>query len=150
MLKVGQKVPAGSTGVLQDGSPVDLSAPGQPVILFFYPKAFTMICTKEACGFRDSHEALVGKGARVLGISRDDTETLQRFKSEYKLPYDLVSDKDGKLTAAFEVKQLGGLLSRPKRVTYLIDAGGVVRGVFHHELSAAKHVEDATAALAKL
>ncbi len=150
MLKVGQKVPAGSQGVLQDGSKVDLGAPEQAVILFFYPKAFTMICTKEACGFRDVHEQMVGQGARVLGISRDDAETLQRFKAELKLPYDLVADVDGKLTALFEVKQLGGLLSRPKRVTYLIDKTGVVRGVFHHELSANAHVKDAMEALQKL
>ena len=136
----------------QDGNAVSLAdfKGKQNVVLYFYPKDDTPGCTKEACGFRDAHEDMVGKGARVLGISRDDAETLQRFKAELKLPYDLVADVDGKLTALFEVKQLGGLLSRPKRVTYLIDKTGVVRGVFHHELSANAHVKDALEALQKL
>ena len=149
MLKVGQRIAPGSAGVLQDGSPIDLGQPtGKPLILFFFPKAFTPGCTREACGFRDAHEELVGRhGARVLGISRDDPATLLRFQQEYRLSFDLVSDRDGSLTAAFDARRLGGIVSWPKRVTYLIDGDAVVRGAFRHELSMQAHIVDAKQAL---
>lgn len=67
---------------------------GQRVILFFYPKAKTPGCTRQACGFRDRWEVINAAGATVLGISPDDPETLRRWQEEESFPYELLSDPD--------------------------------------------------------
>ena len=67
---------------------------GQRVIVYFYPKANTPGCTTEACDFRDNLAALKGQGYDVYGVSGDDPQELQRFVTEYHLPYTLLSDPD--------------------------------------------------------
>lgn len=132
------------SGTLQDGSQFTLSsARGRPLVLYFYPRDFTPGCTREACSFRDAHEELVGvHGARVIGVSRDSPESHARFVREYKLPFDLLSDPDGRIARAFGAAYLGGLLPLTRRMTFVIDAQGIVRGIFRHELSVERHVED--------
>ncbi len=144
MLKVGSRVPR-VAGTLQDGTPVDLGvASGRPVVVYFYPKAFTPVCTREACSFRAAYAELSGRyGATIFGVSRGSPETHARFKYSYDLPFDLVSDPDGAIARAFGVLYLGGLLPLTKRATFVIDSEGVVRGSFHHEFSAQRHVRDA-------
>ena len=97
-LKVGDKAPD-FTLPDSEGKPVTLSrllAHG-PVILAFYPKAFTAGCTKQNSNFRDKYAEVEKKGAQVLGISVDDVATQRKFKAEYKLPYPLLSDTGGKV-----------------------------------------------------
>ncbi len=97
-LKVGDKAPD-FTLPDSEGKPVTLSrllAQG-PVILAFYPKAFTAGCTKQNSNFRDKYAEVEKKGAQVLGISVDDVATQRKFKAEYKLPYPLLSDTGGKV-----------------------------------------------------
>jgi peroxiredoxin Q/BCP len=97
-LKVGDKAPD-FTLPDTEGKPVTLSqllARG-PVILAFYPKAFTSGCTKQNINFRDQYAEVEKKGGQVLGISIDDVATQRRFKVEYKLPYPLLSDAKGKV-----------------------------------------------------
>ena len=151
MLTAGARIPAVS-GVLSGGGRFDFGAPsGAPLVLFFYPKAFTPTCTKEACGFRDAHEGLLGLGgARVLGISRDKPENNRRFKEQYRLPFELVSDEDGAIAKAFDVQLFGGLIPASQRVTFVIDGGGVVRGVFKNMFNAQLHVDEAKATLREL
>jgi thioredoxin-dependent peroxiredoxin len=97
-LKVGDQAP---DFTLPDtaGKPVTLSRVLErgPVILAFYPKAFTSGCTKQNSNFRDKYGEVEKKGAQVLGISVDDVATQLRFKAEYKLPYPLLSDVGGKV-----------------------------------------------------
>lgn len=78
-----------------DGSTVDLAdATRNGTVVYFYPKAFTPGCTTEACDFRDNLAALKGQGYDVYGVSGDDPQELQRFVTEYHLPYTLLSDPD--------------------------------------------------------
>jgi peroxiredoxin Q/BCP len=101
-LKAGDKAPD-FTLPDTEGKPVTLSqllAKG-PVILAFYPKAFTSGCTKQNSSFRDHYDEIARKGAQVFGISTDSVETQKRFKTEYKLPYPLLSDADGKVSKAY-------------------------------------------------
>jgi peroxiredoxin Q/BCP len=101
-LKAGDKAPD-FTLPDTEGMPVTLSkllAQG-PVILAFYPKAFTSGCTKQNSNFRDKYAEVEKKGAQVLGISVDDVATQKRFKTEYKLPYPLLSDLGGKVAAQY-------------------------------------------------
>lgn len=111
------------------------------LVLFFYPKDDTPGCTAEACAFRDEHEALAEAGACVAGISADDVESHQRFAGKYQLPYRLLSDRDGELRRRFGVPKTLGLLAG--RVTYVIDAHGIVRHVFNSQLRTRQHVEEA-------
>jgi peroxiredoxin Q/BCP len=101
-LKVGDKAPD-FTLPDQDGSPVSLSAvlKGGPVILAFYPKAFTPGCNKQNSNFRDKYAEVEQKGARVFGVSTDSVETQKKFKAEFKLPDSLLSDEGGKVSKLY-------------------------------------------------
>jgi len=113
----------------------------QVVVLFFYPKNNTSVCTKEACSFRDAYERFVQAGAVVIGVSGDSAESHQDFAAQHRLPFPLVSDPGGELRKRFGVPKTMGLL--PGRVTYVIDREGVVRLVFNSQLDAEGHVSRA-------
>jgi len=117
----------------------------QAVVVFFYPKDGSPVCTKEACAFRDAYEAFVEAGAVVIGVSGDSAARHQAFASDHRLPFVLVSDKDGNARRAFGVPKSMGLL--PGRVTYAIDQEGIVRHVFRSQLDAARHVQEALDAI---
>ena len=118
------------------------------VVLFFYPKDGTAVCTKEACSFRDAYEDFVQAGAAVIGVSSDPVESHQVFASGHRLPFVLLSDADGSLRKAFGVPKTLGLL--PGRVTYVIDKEGVVRHVFSSQFAADRHVSEALAIVRQL
>ena len=78
----------------QDGNEVTLSgllADG-PVVIFFYPRAFTPTCTAEACGFRDAFEEFAQAGARIVGISADSVEKQKQFHTKHQLSFPVLSD----------------------------------------------------------
>jgi peroxiredoxin Q/BCP len=89
----------------QDGETVDLSGfKGQKaLVIFFFPKAFTPGCTAESCGFSDERAKYLEKGYEVFGVSRDTPEQLKKFKEEYKLAYQLLSDPEGQLAKSLGV-----------------------------------------------
>jgi peroxiredoxin Q/BCP len=111
------------------------------VVLFFYPKDNSMVCTSEACSFRDSHEAFKELGAEVIGISSDAGESHARFAARHRLPFILLSDPDGAVRKRFGVPKTFGLL--PGRTTYIIDKNGVIRHVFSSQFRAKRHVNEA-------
>lgn len=111
------------------------------VVLFFYPKDHTAVCTAEACAFRDAYEDFVKAGAVVIGISSDSLASHQRFAANQKLPFLLLSDGDSAIRRAFGVPKTLGFL--PGRVTYVIDQQGIVRHIFNAQLAAARHVTEA-------
>lgn len=110
------------------------------VVLFFYPKDNSPVCTAEACAFRDSYERFRDAGAEVIGVSADSDQSHKRFASRHKLPFHLISDPDGSLRALFGVPKTLGLF--PGRVTYLIDREGVVQHVISSQLQASRHVDE--------
>lgn len=125
MLKEGDKAPefaltddAGNTVSLKDFA-------GKKVVVYFYPKDDTPGCTKEACGFRDNYDAILAKGAVVLGISPDDPSSHERFKNKFDLPFYLLADPEKQVIQAFgawgektrDGKTTEGLL----RSTFVID-----------------------------
>jgi peroxiredoxin Q/BCP len=113
----------------------------QAVVLFFYPKDGTPVCTKEACAFRDAYEDFVDAGAAVIGVSGDSAARHQSFASSHRLPFVLVSDAEGEARRAFGVPKSLGIL--PGRVTYVIDKEGIVRHVFRSQFGADRHVREA-------
>lgn len=112
---------------------------GKALIIYFYPKDFTKVCTAEACEFRDQFEAFRSLDVPVLGISRDDIPTHERFKKEYKLPFDLLSDQSGKVCKAYDA--LIPLIKMPKRITYLLDQEHKIVGVFADMFESRGHIE---------
>jgi peroxiredoxin Q/BCP len=118
------------------------------VVLYFYPKDDTPVCTKEACAFRDAYEDFVQAGAVVIGVSSDSLDRHQAFASGHRLPFLLLADEDGSLRKAFGVPKTLGLLAG--RVTYVIDKAGLVRHVFNSQFSADRHVTEALEIVRKL
>lgn len=104
---------------------------GKTVIIYFYPKDSTPGCTKEACGFRDLHDELAGKGIVVLGVSKDGIASHGRFIASHQLPFVLLSDPDTTMMqayGAFGEKVLYGKKSVGTiRSTVVIGPDGIVR-----------------------
>ncbi|MGA0160598.1 MAG: peroxiredoxin [Vulcanococcus sp.] len=147
-LKSGDRAPLIA---LQDQNGVERRSDqlaGKALVLFFYPKDDTPGCTMEACAFRDSYADLQALGAEVWGVSGDNASSHQRFASRHNLPYPLLVDQNNQLRKAFGVPGVLGLL--PGRVTYVIDASGVVRHVFNNLLDGPAHRREALDCLKRL
>ena len=115
------------TAAAQDGTSVHLAAlKGKPVVVYFYPKDETPGCTKEACSFRDSWEALSKTGAVLIGVSADTLESHKQFVAHWKLPFLLASDPDGSIGKLFGVP----FESYHQRQTIEIGADGTVKKVY--------------------
>ncbi|WP_375754537.1 peroxiredoxin [Corallococcus exercitus] len=89
-----------------------------PVIVAFFPKAFTSGCTKELTAYRDRYKDIEQVQGQVLAFSTDDAETLTRFKSELKAPFAFIPDPDGKVVGAYDVKM--PVLTVSKRYTFVV------------------------------
>ena len=128
MLKAGDQAPLFSAAN-QDGVLFDLaSRKGEGyTVLYFYPKAGTPGCTKQACAFRDSIKAIKDLGAAVYGISGDTTEQLKKFHTEHRLPFDLLADPDAKVIELYGAK--APLLKMAKRWTFILDPDLKIRWV---------------------
>ena len=146
-MKIGEQAPNFKT-VADDGSKFSLSdlIGKTNIVLYFYPKDFTMGCTKEACSFRDQWEKVLSLKTTVVGISSDSPETHTNFKKEHKLPFTLVSDEDK------SVRKLYGATGMflPQRVTFVIDKSGKIRNIFNSQLNISKHVEEALKTLGNI
>ncbi len=133
MLGEGDKVPGLKTQ-LSDGTDLDLSAPGQPLVLYFYPKDDTSGCTKEAQDFTDLAGDFAKAGVKVVGLSRDPMKKHDKFIAKYDLKVPLASDEDGAISDAFgtwvEKSMYGRKYMGMERATYLIGADGRVLKVW--------------------
>lgn len=147
-VKIGDQVPDFSLQN-QHGEMVSVKQfLGKPFVLFFYPKDDTPGCTKEACGFRDAYAELRDLEAEVIGISADSPASHLDFAKKYDLPFVLLSDEGNRARKLLGVKgSLFGLL--PGRVTYVVDAKGVVRHIFDSQIQAERHVKEALEQLRK-
>jgi thioredoxin-dependent peroxiredoxin len=129
MIEEGSKVP-GITVSATDGSSVDLAAPGQPLVLYFYPKDDTSGCTREAQDFTALAAEFGKAGVKVIGVSRDPMKSHEKFIGKYGLAVPLASDADGRISDAFgtwvEKSMYGRKYMGMERATYLIDADGRV------------------------
>ncbi|HYD34431.1 MAG TPA: peroxiredoxin [Methylophilaceae bacterium] len=103
---------------------------GSWLVLYFYPKDDTPGCTKQACSFRDDLFQLEKLGAKVVGVSVDDTESHAQFARKYNLPFPLLSDKDGKVADKYGALINLGVIKKAKRYTFLIDPQGTIAKVY--------------------
>src|SRR5689334_23794759 len=126
---VGQRAPD-FTLTDQDRQAVTLSSQrGKPVVLAFFPAAFSSVCTKELCTFRDSLARLNGANAQVFGISVDTFFTLKAFHDDQKLTFPLLSDFNKQAIRDYGVfnEDMIGLKGIAKRAVFVIDKDGIVR-----------------------
>ncbi len=118
---------------------------GQAVVLYFYPKDNTPGCTTEAMQFRDRHKDFVKAGALVLGVSRDNMTSHEKFSQNLELPFELIADTEEKLCHMFGVVKnkimYGKKVKGIERSTFLIDAAGVLRAEWRG-IKVAGHVDE--------
>ena len=96
--------------------------------IFFTPKNFTKVCTAEVCEFRDAFSEFRDLNVKVVGISQDSIASHHKFKKENKLPFELLSDPNGKVAKVF--KATVPLIGMNRRVTYLLDKDLRVKAVY--------------------
>ena len=144
MLKIGEKAPEFS--LLSDANEsVSLTDfLGKTVILYFYPKDDTPGCTTEACDFRDTFIQFTNANTVVLGVSKDNLKSHQKFKEKYNLPFTLLSDETREICEKYEVlaekSRYGKKYIGIDRSTFLIDTHGIIQGIWRG-VKAEGHVE---------
>ncbi len=129
------------------------SLKGKPFVLYFYPKADTPGCTKEACAFQEALPQLGKIGVEVIGVSRDKMKPIEKFAEKYSLTFPLASDEAGDVSTAYETWVEKSMYGRKymgmERSTFLIDGNGKIAKIWR-KVSVpghAKAVMDAVAAL---
>jgi len=129
MINEGDEVPALKTR-LSDGTDLDLSSPGGPLVLYFYPKDDTSGCTREAQDFTALAGDFAKAGVRVVGLSRDPMKKHDKFIAKYELKVPLASDEDGVISTALgtwvEKSMYGRKYMGMERSTFLIGKEGRV------------------------
>jgi len=123
-IEVGASAPE-ITGIDQDGATVSFADTYKKgiTLVYFYPKADTPGCTKEACSLRDSFATLRARGLEVIGVSEDQQEAQKKFQTKYNLPFTLIADHDGAVAKAFGVPTTMGFA---KRQSFLVQDGKIV------------------------
>lgn len=111
------------------------------VVVFFFPKAFTPICTKEASAFSREFERLSRAGYEVVGVSTDKQSTNDAFAESLKLPFALVGDPEHEISRKYGVQW--PLIGLARRVTYIVEPSHRIRLAHHREFSAGSHVSAA-------
>jgi peroxiredoxin Q/BCP len=118
---------------------------GQAVVLYFYPKDNTPGCTTEAMQFRDRHKDFVKACALVIGVSRDNMTSHEKFRQNLELPFELIADTEEKLCHMFGVVKnkimYGKKVKGIERSTFLIDGAGVLRAEWRG-IKVAGHVDE--------
>jgi len=130
ILKVGDDAP---TFTLPDslGNQVSLNDyKGKWVVLYFYPKDDTPGCTTEACHFRDDFKSLEAIGAKVIGVSIDDSFSHKKFAEKYNLPFPLLSDASGEVASRYGALNNFLVIKLAKRYTYLINPQGKIAKIY--------------------
>ena len=138
----------------QNGDPVTLSAlRGQPVVVYFYPRANTPGCTTQACGIRDRRAEYDATGARVLGISPDPVEAVAKFDREHSLGFTLLADEGHEVAERYgtwvEKRNYGRTYWGVQRATFVVGADGTIAHVIP-KASPKSHDDEVLAALASI
>jgi peroxiredoxin Q/BCP len=154
-LKVGEQAPDFEVTARQAGQDRALSLRGilaeKKLVLYFYPRDFTPVCTREACGFRDTYAELTSADTEVVGVSVDDAATHDRFALEQRLTFPLVADPDRKLARLYGATSiLRDVMGVSARVTYVIAQSGRIAAVFDSAVRARQHVDGARGAIQAL
>lgn len=121
---------------------------GRIVVVYFYPRDDSPICTSQACTFRDAIADFGALNATILGISSDSVESHAAFARRFNIGFSLLADTDSAVRARYGVPR--SFVVFPGRSTYIIDADGIVRHIYHSATRAAEHVAQARQAIQRL
>jgi peroxiredoxin Q/BCP len=108
------------------------------LVIFFYPKDESMICTKEACSFRDRYADLIKAGAVIIGINGGSLESHKKFQLKDKLPYPLLSDSGNKVINLFAIPKQFFMTGRK---TFVVDKTGKIVFTYNSSIKGSKHAE---------
>jgi len=153
MIEEGQAAPD-FTLPRDGGGEVALSAlKGKPVVVYFYPKADTSGCTKQASGFTEHMAAFEAAGATILGISKDPVAKLDKFRDKHALKVTFLSDEDSDVCERYgvwkEKSMYGKTYMGIERSTFLVGADGTVARAWH-KVKVPGHVEEVLGAVEAL
>ena len=128
------------------GAPVRLSSlRGRLVVLFFFPRAFTVGCTIENRAFRDNHLLIRELGAELVGVSVDTQRVQCEFAQKEDIHFSLLGDPERDISRSYDV--LWPMLNVDRRVTFIIDPQGRVEHIIRHEVRVYRHLDDVLAFL---
>lgn len=148
-LAPGQEAPD-FEAVLHTGERIRLSdLRGRIVVLYFYPRAMTSGCTREAIRFNELLDEFEKHGAVVLGASTDPPERNKRFAEKLGLRFKLISDPEARIVSLYGVLKEGAKRPSAKRVTFVIDRDGRIAEIIRVR-PAEKHADKALEAVKKL
>ncbi len=129
--EIGQPAPDFDAASTAGGQQTLGDLKGRKLVLFFYPKDSTPVCTLEGRNFRDLHEQFEAANAVVLGVSRESIRSHGNFRAKQGFPFHLLSDPDETLCKAYDVMKQKSMYGRKymgvERSTFLIDEQGVLR-----------------------
>ena len=150
MIKLNELIP-NFTAIDDQGNEFSLEQfRGKKIILYFYPKDDTPGCTIQAKDFRDALEQFAAKNTVILGISKDDTKSHQKFKQKFCLPFTLLTDNDGSICELFgtwiQKSMFGKKYMGIDRATFIIDETGKLIKEWR-KVSASGHVKEVLAVL---
>lgn len=142
---IGSKI-APLTGLTHEGKTIQLSDFTEKglVLVYFFPKADTPGCTKQACSLRDAYTKLQAKGVKIFGVSTDGVKDLKAFKEKYRLPFDFISDVNKSWAKAFDVSVTFGFASRQ---AFLLKEGKILW--LDRSASTAEQAQDVLEVLSK-
>jgi peroxiredoxin Q/BCP len=152
-MKVGSQAPD-FTLATDAGAQLKLSSlRGKKVVLYFYPKADTPGCTREACSFRDEMPRIEAADTVVLGASPDPVKAIAKFKQKYALPFVLLADVDHAAAEKYgvwvEKSMYGRMYMGIERTTFVIDRKGRIAKIFPR-VKVDGHTEEVLAALSEI
>ena len=152
MPNLKEGVPAPDISLSTDtGEHFDLSSlRGKNIVLYFYPKADTPGCTKEACEFRDTSPKLTKANTVIVGVSPDTTSSQAKFKQKFDLPFTLLADVDHAAAEAYGVWQEKSMYGKKymgvDRTTFVIGTDGAIKKIFP-KVKVEGHAEEVLAAI---
>lgn len=140
MIQVGEPAPDFAATDCQGRSVSLASLRGRRVVLFFFPKAFTIGCTLETRAFRDNHARIRELGAELVGVSVDSVRTQCAFAAQEDIHFALIGDEERRISHAYDV--LWPVLNVDRRVTFILDPAGKVESIIRHEVRVYRHLDD--------
>ena len=150
---VGKKVPAFSRPATGEQTISSKNLAGKPYVLYFYPRDNTPGCTTEGQNFRDNYAKFRRRKVTVLGVSRDNLRSHERFKAKFEFPFELLADEDEKLCTTFDVMRQKNMYGKKvrgiERSTFLVDADGKLRREWR-KVKIDGHVEEVLDAIREL
>jgi len=123
---------------------------GRIVVLYFYPRAMTSGCTREALRFNELLDEFEKQGALVIGVSTDTPERNRRFAEKYGLKFTLIGDPEAKVVKLYGVEKKGVKRPSAQRVTFIIDPEGRIYRVLKNIRPAERHADAALEAVKEL